>query len=197
MRPWKLLSVCLQYPDAELVAARSELEEAAAELPGVARFLAWLADTPLARAQEVYVRTFDFDHRASLHLTYHAHGDRRQRGLELVRLKRRYATAGFPLEGPELPDYLPLMLEFAALAPHAGEALLAEHRPAIELVRLALHEQESPYASLLDALCAALPRPTRAQLEAARRIAEEGPPGELVGLEPFAALETHVAEVVR
>ncbi len=138
--------------------------------------------------------TFDLDPRASLHLTYHAYGDRRQRGLELVRLKRRYAAAGFPLESRELPDYLPLMLELAALAPQAGEAILAEHRPALELVRSALHGQGSPYACLLDAVCAALPRPTRAQLEAARRIAEEGPPRELVGLEPGPAPEPEIVE---
>ena len=57
---------------------------------------------------------------ASLHLTYHTHGDRRQRGLELVRLKRRYAEAGLPFEGGELPDYLPVLLEFASLAAGGG-----------------------------------------------------------------------------
>jgi nitrate reductase delta subunit len=137
--------------------------------------------------QAEYVRTFDFDRRATLHLTYHTLGDRRRRGLELVRLKRRYAEAGFELDAAELPDYLPVMLEFAALAPEVGEALLNEHRPAIELVRARLHERRSPYAELLDALVAALPRATKAQLAAARRTAEEGPPTELVGLEPFEA----------
>ena len=70
--------------------------------------------------QELRHVTFDFDRRASLHLTYHTYGDRRQRGLELVRLKRRYAEAGLPLEGGELPDYLPVLLEFAALVPEAA-----------------------------------------------------------------------------
>jgi len=197
MRPWKLLSVCLSYPDPELVAHLDELEEAAGSVPAVAPFLSWLRRTPLPAAQEAYVRTFDFDRRASLHLTYHTHGDRRQRGLELVRLKRRYAEAGFPLEGRELPDHLPVLLEFAALAPEAGEALLAEQRPALELVRAALRAGGSPYAVLLDALCAALPKPTRAQLEAARRIAEEGPPSELVGLDQLGAPEAAPARAVR
>lgn len=174
MKPWQLLSVLLQYPDAELL-------EAADELP------AWMRETPLRELQAAYVRTFDFDRRASLHLTYHTYGDRRQRGLELVRLKRRYTEAGLPLEGGELPDFLPVLLEFAALVPEDGEALLNELRAPLELVRSRLHQTGSPYAELLDALVAALPKPTRAQLAAAHKLADEGPPAELVGMEPFTA----------
>jgi nitrate reductase molybdenum cofactor assembly chaperone NarJ/NarW len=171
---WKLLSLELQYPDEELLALGAELPT-------------WMRATPLSDLQALYVRTFDFDRRATLHLTYHTHGDRRQRGLELVRLKRRYAEADLPLTGDELPDYLPVLLEFAALSPVHGEPLLAEFRVSIELVRSRLHQTESPYAGVLDAVASALPRPTRAQVAAARKLAEEGPPTELVGLEPFAA----------
>jgi nitrate reductase delta subunit len=137
--------------------------------------------------QAEYVETFDFDRRASLHLTYHVHGDRRQRGLELIRLKRRYAEAGLELADGELPDYLPVLLEFADLRPDEGRSLLAEHRPALELVRARLHERGSRWAAVLDEVVAALPPLTRAQAERARRLAEEGPPTELVGLEPSAA----------
>lgn len=174
MKPWQLLSVLLQYPDAELL-------EAGDDLP------AWMRETPLRELQAAYVNTFDFDRRASLYLTYHTHGDRRQRGLELVRLKRRYAEAGLPMTEGELSDYLPVLLEFAALAPDPGEALLNDLRVPLELVRARLHEKESPYADLVDALVAALPKRTKAQVEAARRLAQDGPPAELVGLEPFAA----------
>lgn len=185
MSDWQLLSVLLQYPERELFDAGEELERAAAGSAGIQRFLAWQQARPLGEAQEAYVRTFDFDRRASLHLTYHTHGDRRQRGLELVRLKRRYAEAGLPLVTGELPDYLPVLLEFAALDAEHGEALLNELRAPLELVRSRLHETGSPYADLLDAVVAALPRPSRNQLAATRRIAEEGPPSELVGLEAF------------
>ena len=157
MKPWRELSGLLRYPEDDL------------------------------DRQAQYVRTFDFDRRATLHLTYHTFGDRRQRGLELVKLKRRYAEAGLELSTAELPDYLPVMLEFAALEPEAGEALLNEHRPALELVRARLHDRKSPYAEVLDRLVDSLPRATRAQLARARRAAEEGPPTELVGLEPFGA----------
>lgn len=174
MKPWLALSNLLQYPDAELL-------ESAGELPG------WMRETPLQELQAVYVQTFDFDRRASLHLTYHTYGDRRQRGLELVRLKRRYAEAGLPFEGGELPDYLPVLLEFAALVPEGGESLLNELRAPLELVRSRLHQTGSPYAELLDSIVSLLPKPTKAQLAAADKLADEGPPAELVGMEPFTA----------
>jgi nitrate reductase delta subunit len=182
---WGVLSFVLQYPDTELVAAQDELERAAVGSAPISRFLAWQRDVPLRALQESYVRTFDFDRRASLHLTYHTHGDRRERGIRLVALKRRYAEAGLPLTDNELPDYLPVVLEFAALAPGEGVAILNELRAPLELVRSRLHQVESPYAELLDATVDDLPKPTKAQVDAALRLADEGPPTELVGLEPF------------
>jgi nitrate reductase delta subunit len=127
------------------------------------------------------------------------HGDRRQRGVALLRLKQRYAAAaGLPLLDGELPDYLPVMLEFAALAPEdIGLAALAECREAIELVRAALHDAGSQYASLLDAVAAVLPRLSSAQAARVRRLAAEGPPSEQVGLEPFAPPEVMPMESAR
>lgn len=191
MTGYRLLSLLLQYPDDETAGAGAELARALEQLPrgkmrdGIAAFLASREGVPPAQARAEYVDTFDFDRRASLHLTYHSHGDRRQRGIELVRLKRRFVSAGLTLHEGELPDYLPALLEFAALAPDGeGEAVLAGLRPQLELVRSRLHERGSPYANLLDALAASLPALTRVQAEQARRLAEEGPPTELVGLEP-------------
>jgi nitrate reductase delta subunit len=182
----------LQYPDDALLDSTTELERAAASLPAVQRgpverFLAHLRETPAAVLREAYVEAFDFDRRTAMHLTWHTHGDRRQRGIELVRLKRRYAEAGLPLADGELPDYLPVLLEFAELRPVVGIELLVGLRPSLELVRAALHGRESPYAGLVDAVCVVLPKPTARQLEQARRLALEGPPAELVGLEPFTA----------
>jgi len=112
---YRLLSLLLQYPDEELLAGGAELEQALAELPenevraGIASFLASCDGVALGELQAGYVATFDFDRRASLHLTYHTHGDRRQRGIELVRLKRRFAAADLALADGELPDYLPAL----------------------------------------------------------------------------------------
>jgi len=186
-----VLSVLLQYPDERLLAGRDELRSAVAD-ERIASFVDALCSVDLGQLQDEYVTTFDFDRRASLHLTYHTHGDRRQRGLELLRLKRRFAEAGLELADGEIPDYLPALLEFAALAPDGHEPL-AELRPSLELVRGRLHQRGSRYAPLLDALAEALPPLTRQQEDRARRLAEEGPPGELVGLEPVVTVPEEVA----
>jgi nitrate reductase delta subunit len=187
----KLVSLLLQYPTDDVLAARAEL--AAAGAGGgraVERFLDWWGREPARELQRAYVETFDFTRRNSLYLSYHVHGDRRQRGVALLRLKQRYAAAGLELLDGELPDYLPVMLEFAALAPpDVGLAALAESRDALELVRASLHDADSPYALLLDAVAEVLPGLTGAQAARVRRLAAEGPPSEQVGLEPFAPPE--------
>jgi nitrate reductase delta subunit len=190
-RPWALLSFLLRYPDERVVAARADVERQVAALPAgpvraaLERFLAgWSGDARALAAR--YVETFDLRRRASLHLTYYAHGDTRKRGMALLRLKKLYRAAGLPMESPELPDHLTVMLAFAALAPPGyGEALLAEHRPAIELLRLSLHDLESPYAAVLDALAALLPPLSVGERSEVARLAREGPPEEAVGLEPY------------
>jgi len=108
----------------------------------------------------------------------------RERGQAMVDLGRVYEGAGFRLAGNELPDYLPAVLEFAELAPQPGRALLAELREPIELVGSRLRERRSRYAVLLDAVLGTLPALTRRQAAEVRRLAEAGPPSELVGLEP-------------
>jgi nitrate reductase delta subunit len=117
--------------------------------------------------------------------------------MALVRLKKLYRAAGLPREGSELPDYLPVMLEFAALAPDGiGSHLLAEHRTGLELLRLHLTEARSPYAHLLDAVCAGLPRLRLPELEQVKRLLRDGPPQEEVGLEPYAPSDV-MPEVAR
>jgi nitrate reductase molybdenum cofactor assembly chaperone NarJ/NarW len=186
----KLLSLLLQYPGDELLAARTELAAAGGSAGRLRTFLDWWAQADPADLRRAYVETFDFTRRNSLYLTYHVHGDRRQRGVALLRLKQRYAAAGLELLDGELPDYLPVMLEFAALAPDdIGMAALAESRDAIELVRAGLHDGGSPYALLLDEVAGLLPGLTGAQAARVRRLAAEGPPSEEVGLEPFAPPE--------
>jgi nitrate reductase molybdenum cofactor assembly chaperone NarJ/NarW len=195
VHPLKLVSLLLQYPDGPLLRARPELCEAAAELaPGaqsdaIRRFVAWYRDVPADELQGRYVETFDFTRRSALYLSYHTFGDRRQRGMALLGLKQRYAAAGLAVSDSELPDYLPLMLEFAVLAPEPGLEMLERHREPIELVRASLHEQQSPWAALLDAVALPLPGLTRTQAARIRRLAQEGPPEEEVGLEPFAPPE--------
>lgn len=185
--PWALLSFLLRYPSPEVLAAREELHDEVRELPpgevraALERFLAEWSGDPAE-----YVETFDLRRRASLHLTYYAHGDTRERGMALVRMRKLYRVAGLPMTSTELPDHLTVVLAFAAVAPPGhGEALLGEHRAAIELLRLSLHDLESPYAHLLDALAAVLPALSVTERGEVARLAREGPPDEAVGLEPY------------
>jgi nitrate reductase delta subunit len=200
----RLCSLLLQYPDAELSAATADLREAVAGLPrsdaraALERFLDWWETTePSSRAQH-YVETIDLNRRAGLYLTFYSDGDKRERGSVLVRLKQLYRAAGLPLEGTELPDYLPVMLEFAAAAPDGrGVIVLRENRAALELVRRSLRDFDSPYVHLVDAVCAALGEPSAAERALAGRLAAGGPPQELVGLEPFAPPEVMPAGEAR
>ena len=189
--PWALLSYLLRYPDDRVAAAGPALVAEIAALPAgpardaLERFMtSWTGD-PTALAAR-YVETFDLRRRAALELTYYAHGDTRERGMALLRLKKLYRAAGLPMDSAELPDHLTVMLAFAALAPPGhGEALLAEHRAAIELLRLSLHDLDSPYAHVLDAIAAHLPLLTVSERAEVARLAREGPPEEAVGLEPY------------
>ena len=117
-----------------------------------------------------YVETFDLRRRASLYLTYYAHGDTRERGMALLRLKKLYRAAGLPLDCAELPDHLPVMLAFAALAPAGhGEALLAEHRAAIELLRAVAARPRQPVRARARRDRAGLPRARRDRARARSR----------------------------
>lgn len=193
---YKLCSLALQYPDEELVAGRAELATAAAELPGgpagdsLVRFFAWFSEATPLELERHYVQTFDLHKRSSLYLTFYSLGDRRDRGLALLRLKQLYRAGGLELEGRELPDYLPLMLEFAAAAaPEHGELVLREHRAMLELIRLSLREQNSAYAHALDAVCEQVGQLSARERLSLDRLLAQGPPQELVGLEPFAPPE--------
>lgn len=188
-----LASLLLQYPDAELLAAASELVAAAGELPesvgrdDLVALALLLASQPAIESQRRYVETFDLRRKASLDLTYYLHGDTRKRGLALLTLKQRYRAQGFSVSSAVLPDHLPVVLEFAAAAgPGAGEAPLRQHRAGIALLAASLHESRSPYAAVLDAVCAVLPEMTDADREAVARLASDGPLDEMVGLDTYA-----------
>ena len=187
---YKLASVLLQYPTRALFDGLDELDAAARSAPRAARghlaaFLAWLRATPPHEVAQHYVETFDLRRRSALYLTYYRHGDTRRRGMALLAFKTAYRAAGLEPDGAELPDYLPVVLDFAAVAP-AGEELLRRHRADLELLRRALREVGTPYARLVDAVCAQLPRLGRRDLLRVRAAEQQGPPAEDVGLEPFA-----------
>ncbi|WP_327304672.1 nitrate reductase molybdenum cofactor assembly chaperone [Streptomyces sp. NBC_01298] len=191
----RLVAGCvLQYPGDyfhdELPRLRAALAGAPAE--PAALLGAFLDEVELQTPIELcsrYTSTFDTRNRRCLYLTWWIDGDTRRRGLSLVRLKRIYRDFGLEFAGEELPDFLPVALEFAAREEEAGTRLLQEHRAGLELLRLALTESGSPYARVLEAVCATLPGPSPETKAEAKALARNGPPQELVGagsaLEPF------------
>jgi nitrate reductase delta subunit len=189
-RLFRLAAVLLTYPDAELLGAGDELTAAAAEITDracrdrVEEFLAWFTAGRPVDVQRHYVQTFDLRRRSGLYLTYYLHGDTRKRGMALLILKQRYRAHGLRLAGGELPDLLPVVLEFAATVGEGdGEAPLRQHRRGVELLRTALAELATPYHLLLDAVCLALPPLTDADRRAIAELALDGPPVESVGLD--------------
>jgi nitrate reductase delta subunit len=155
--------------------------------PALVSFVDHLRGTPPIELAAYYVETFDLRRRNCLHLSYYAFGDTRKRGMALLRFKHAYRAAGVELGEHELPDHLAVVLEFAATVdPVAGRRLLVEYRPVVELLRLSLQERESPYAAVLEAVCATLPELNVAERRRVAELAAEGPPEEEVGLEPFA-----------
>jgi len=192
--PFKLASVLLQYPTSALFTGLDELDRAAAgtspkaSREAFAGFLGWLRATDPSAVAEHYVATFDLRRRCALYLTYYRYGDTRKRGMSLLAFKNSYRSAGYVPADQELPDYLPMVLDFAALTPR-GTALLHAHRADLELLRRALHQAETPYAGLLAAVCTQLHGLGRRELALVHKAWEEGPPREDVGLEPFAPPE--------
>lgn len=181
----------LWYPDQALEQRLPDIRTAVADLPEdagqpLADFLAWMtAQEPMELARE-YVQTFDMKRKACPYLTYWTHGDTRNRGMAILHFKQAYLAAGFDPGDAELADHLAVVLEFAAIGdPLTGDALLAEHRGPIGLLRSALESMGSPYALVLQAVEATLPEMSPEIAERMAAIATSGPPQELVGLEPY------------
>ncbi|HET6909527.1 MAG TPA: nitrate reductase molybdenum cofactor assembly chaperone [Mycobacteriales bacterium] len=189
--PFKLASVLLQYPTVRLFDGLDHLEASAAQTAPRAgrdafgRFLDWLRVTSPTEVAQHYVETFDLRRRCALYLTYYRYGDTRRRGMAMLAFTAAYRAAGFEPSAAELPDYLPLVLDFAALTPR-GQRLLRTHRADLELLRRALHDVGTPYADVTDAVCAQFPGLGKREQALVRRWWQEGPPAEEVGLEPFA-----------
>lgn len=188
-------SILLRYPNEDVFAAIDDMTVALPLLrdkkvrrPLVA-FTEWLDTTTPNEATEHYVATFDLQRRCSLYLTYYRHGDTRARGMALVGLKNTYRNAGHQPPEAELPDYLPVLLEFAAAEPEPGNRLLVQCQAGLELLRRGLEATDSPYQQVVAAVCATLPAPGRHQRATITKLAAEGPPTEEVGLEPFAPPE--------
>jgi nitrate reductase molybdenum cofactor assembly chaperone NarJ/NarW len=207
-------SLLLRYPDEAALRTLPAIRAALAELPrALAEPLSRVADhragtDPAALAAE-YVDLFDLRRRTCLYLTYYTAGDTRARGEALVAFAAAHRAAGFTVDGGELPDHLPTVLELAAragdacgagppdaagdacgagprgTAGDAGWILLRDHRVGLDLLAAALADAGSVYRHAVEAVRSMLPPPAPSQLVAAATLAHSGPPREQVGLRPF------------
>lgn len=161
MKILKILSALLTYPTAELQAAVPDMGSAIESeerlqkktRAQLGRILEELGTWDLYELQERYVLLFDRTRSLSLNLFEHVHGESRDRGQAMVDLKELYERHGLQLASNELPDYLPLFLEFLSTIPEAEtRELLAETAHILEAIRQRLERRKSPYASVFSSL---------------------------------------------
>lgn len=188
---WIAVSWLLTYPDRDTIARYPAVRELACGLPeptrsALLRTVDVLGERDDVSVQEEYVDTFDTRRRGCLHLTYFSHGDTRRRGMALLRIKQDFRAAGLEIGSEELPDHLPVVLEFGAgHDAERGAKILRSNRPGVELLRLHLADIDSPWHGALVALCSTLPPLDADDREAVMRLAEEGPEEETVGLDGY------------
>lgn len=157
MRIYKLLSSLLEYPDQELIEHIPELRKFVAEDTDITNeerihlfnFLNYLEQAQLTALQAEYVETFDMQPENSLHLTHHLFGDDKNRGPALIDLGELYKDYGVEISTNELPDYLPLVLEFTAyLDGTESTVFLSDAKKVFEVLNSNLEKSGSAYASL-------------------------------------------------
>jgi nitrate reductase delta subunit len=161
MLEFKVFSALLSYPTAEMREALGEMAEvinrsplnAAPERDGLMALIAQLGDGDTLDAEERYSELFDRGRALSLHLFEHLHGESRDRGTAMVELKQLYARAGFELTARELPDYLPVVLEYLSCRDmDEARDMLADCAHILKVIARALIARRSEYAAVLQAL---------------------------------------------
>ena len=158
MKALKLIGMLLDYPADTLWADRDELLSACDAVGLSSRqadSLRAFADSLLAMepmdAQERWLALFDRGRSMSLMLFEHIYGESRDRGQAMVDLVETYRRSGLDLDACELPDYLPLVLEFLSMQPEAEvRDWLGHIAHILQLIAARAEERESPYAVLLQ-----------------------------------------------
>jgi nitrate reductase delta subunit len=158
-RTYKALALLLSYPEEtyrDLYPAVSgvlEEEGLLGDRKGLVRLANELASEDILDLQSRYVQLFDRSRSLSLHLYEHVHGESRDRGQAMVELNKLYASRGVLLSAHELPDHLPVFLEFLSLLDSRdAAALLGEAAHVITAVWDRLRKRRSPYAAVFAAM---------------------------------------------
>ncbi len=182
---YKALSALLSYPSADLQQAVEEIreiihDEALAPDWALRKLTPLIEDMKtldLLELQERYVFLFDRTRSLSLHLFEHVHGESRDRGQAMVDLKTLYAEGGLNPDASELPDFLPLFLEYLSTRP-ASEArtLLAEPLSVIAALKERLTKRKTSYSAVFTVLEAIAGRaPAKAELDTLRKAPDDDP----------------------
>ncbi len=160
----KLVSLMLDYPTSDIQALMPSFKEAIDHqynLDSKSRkrlidFINHYQQTNLSTWQQEYTQVFDYSPSTSLYLFDHVYGDSRQRGMAMVNLKMMYEDEGLHLSDSELPDYLPVFLEFLGETQSETNACnhLAEVKEVVEKIAKSLKEGNSKYAELLEIILA-------------------------------------------
>ena len=168
MLTFRVLSALLSYPTPEF---KDETEQAerilradgmltGAHLEQVCALLRQLHVTPQLEAESAYIEAFDRGRSTSLYLFEHIHGESRDRGQAMVRLLMRYRMHGLDLDSRELPDFLPLFLEFLSTCrPDVGRKYLSEVIDIVDQLASRLRQRGAAYATVLEAIASIVPRP--------------------------------------
>lgn len=160
-RTFKALSALMSYPTVELQAAAEEIRTVIRDegliggwdLQALEELIDEMRDRDLYDLQERYTLLFDRTRSLSLHLFEHVHGESRDRGQAMVDLADHYASRGLDISARELPDYLPLFLEFLSVIPvDEAKVLLDDPVEILSALELRLRKRKSPYASIMRAL---------------------------------------------
>jgi nitrate reductase delta subunit len=189
------MSLLLDYPDGQLTHSIAAVRHDRILMPAaVADEIIAFCDVAeswgLRALQEHYVETFDQRRRCALYLSYYSAGDTRERGAAILGFRDVMRNAGFEMNhANELPDYLPVVLEFSARATE-GDTLLRANREALEIIRSALVAASSPYAHLLEGLCLVLSPLDERTLGRYQKLISQGPPVEMVGLAAMDSVST-------
>lgn len=161
MRSIKVLSFLLTYPSAAHQEVLSECMDilerekglSAKGLRGISELCEWMETQPLLDIQEEYVSLFDRTPSLCLHLFEHIHGDSRERGQAMVDLGDIYQEAGLTMAPRELPDFLPLFLEYlSTLDTKDAYRNLGDVGAILGAIRERLKKRKSPYALVFEAL---------------------------------------------
>ncbi|MFY9153362.1 MAG: nitrate reductase molybdenum cofactor assembly chaperone [Prolixibacteraceae bacterium] len=161
LKTYRILSLLMTYPNEEIYSflpqANAALQEEdllnAEAISGVDVFIDFFALKPLTFWQEFYVQLFDYSRSVSLYLFEHVHGDSKDRGQAMVDLIELYKENGLQINQSELPDFLPVFLEFLALQTSLKSSeYLAEIIDIVGFIYRKLEEKDNPYQYLLAAI---------------------------------------------